>query len=274
MGFVVDDPMSPLHPPVVLAIAGHDPSGGAGIQADIEAAGANGALVATVVSCLTVQDTRNVHSLSPLEPQLVLAQAETLLRDLPVAAIKIGLIGTAELAQALVRLLDREASGIPVVLDPILRAGGGSALADTALRAALRDALIPRATLVTPNLPEARMLGGAQTAEECAQRLLRLGTPWVLVTGTHEDAPVVTNRLFGPAGRGGAWDWPRLPHSYHGSGCTLASAAAALLARGLPMEQAVERAQDYTWRALAAGYRPGQGQHLPERLLGLRGEPQ
>jgi len=262
--------MSPSQPPIVLAIAGHDPSGGAGIQADIEALGANGALAATAVSCLTIQDTRDVHRLSPLDPELVVAQAETVLRDLPVTVIKIGLLGSAPLAVALAGLLDRLAAGIPVVLDPILRAGGGSPLADADLRAALLEALIPRATLLTPNLPETRALGGAGTIEACARALQGRGVPWVLVTGTHEESALVTNRLFGPDARGGAWSWARLPHSYHGSGCTLASAAAALLARGLAMEQALARAQDYTWHALAAGYRPGRGQHLPERMLGLR----
>ncbi len=264
--------MHPGYPPIVLALAGHDPSGGAGIQADIEALGANGALATTAVTCLTIQDTRDVHGLSPLDPQLVIAQAEAVLHDLPVSVIKIGLIGSAPLARALARLLEHQARGIPVVLDPILRAGGGSPLADAALRGTLLEALIPRATLVTPNLPEARALAGAETPDDCAGALRELGVPWVLVTGTHDDSAAVTNRLYGPDARGGAWSWPRLPHSYHGSGCTLASAIAALLARGLAMEQAVAQAQDYTWHALAAGYHPGGGQYLPERLPGLRRE--
>jgi hydroxymethylpyrimidine/phosphomethylpyrimidine kinase len=260
--------MGRSHPPLVLAVAGHDPSGGAGIQADIEAIGANGAAAATAVTCLTVQDTRDVRRLAPVDPELTLAQVEAVLSDLAVSAIKIGLLGTDELARGLAAVLRRLAPGLPVVLDPVLRAGGGSELADAALQRALLEELVPLATLTTPNLPEARRLTGKTSPADCAAALRARGAAWVLVTGTHDaDTPRVVNRLFGPAGHASAADWERLPHDYHGSGCTLASAAAALLARGTGVEEAAAGAQAYTWRSLAAGYRPGRGQWLPSRLL-------
>ncbi|MGD2084158.1 MAG: hydroxymethylpyrimidine/phosphomethylpyrimidine kinase [Chromatiales bacterium] len=264
--------MSTTCPPLVLAVAGHDPSGGAGIQADIEAIGANGAAAATAVTCLTVQDTRDVRRLVPVDPELTLAQVEAVLSDRAVSVVKIGLLGSADLARGLADLLDRRAPGVTVVLDPVLRAGGGSELADAALRQALTDVLMPRVALATPNLPEACRLTGAAGPESCARALQARGAAWVLVTGTHDGGgPTVTNRLYGPDGEALASEWARLPQEYHGSGCTLASATAALLARGLGMENAVERAQAYTWHALAAGCRPGRGQWLPDRLHRTRG---
>jgi hydroxymethylpyrimidine/phosphomethylpyrimidine kinase len=259
--------MSTSHPPLVLVIAGHDPSGGAGLQADIEAIGANGAAAATAVTCLTVQDTRDVQRLTPVDPALTLAQVEGVLADRAVSAVKIGLLGSADTARGLAGLLRRRAPGVPVVLDPVLRAGGGAELADGGLQHALIEHLLPMVALVTPNLPEARRLTGASAPETCAHGLRDRGAQWVLITGAHDDTgAVVTNRLFGPGGRTVVSEWDRLPHEYHGSGCTLAAAAAAMIARRVPVEDAVARAQRYTWEALAAGYAGGRGQWLPDRL--------
>jgi hydroxymethylpyrimidine/phosphomethylpyrimidine kinase len=256
--------------PIVLSIAGHDPSGGAGIQADIEAIVANGARAASAITCLTVQDSRDVSRLVPVEPRLVLEQVRAVLGDLPIAAIKIGLLGSSRLAKDLAGLLAESAKGIPLVLDPVLRAGGGTALSDGAFVADLRESLVPLSTLVTPNLPEARALGRAEGPEDCALALVQAGAGWVLITGTHTPEARVTNRLFGPQGQQLTWTWNRLSHSYHGSGCTLASATAAGLARGLTMKDAVGLAQAYTWNTLAAGFQPGRGQHFPDRLYLLR----
>jgi len=261
--------MSSPSPPIVLSIGGHDPSGGAGIQADIEAILANGARSATSITCLTIQDSRNVLRLVPVEPRLVVEQVRTVLGDLPVAAIKIGLVGSSRLAKELASLLAESARRIPLVLDPILRAGGGAALSDETFVTDLRESLVPLATLVTPNLPEARALGGAERPEDCARALGEAGAAWALITGTHSRDVKVINRLFGPAGQRATWTWDRFPHSYHGSGCTLASAIAAGLARGLAMEEAVTLAQAYTWHSLAAGFRPGRGQHFPDRFFPL-----
>ncbi len=258
-------------PPIILSVAGHDPSGGAGIQADIEAIAACGGRAVTVVSALTVQDSRDVRRLEPVAPELLEEQARTLLADIPVQAIKIGLIGSADNARAIARVL-ADHPGPPVVLDPVLAAGGGSELASDELLAAIRETLLPRIDLLTPNTPEARRLGGGQTPGQCAERLLAAGCGAVLVTGTHEESEQVVNRLFRRQASPLDLAWPRLPHSYHGSGCTLAAAVAALLGRGQPLEQAVARAQEYTWNSLSRGYRPGGGQHLPDRLAGCRPE--
>ncbi len=253
------------HSPIVLSLAGHDPCGGAGIQADIEALAANGCRAATVVTCLTVQDTVNLQRVAPVAPELVVQQARAVLDDLPVTAIKTGLIVQVETAERIADLL-AEYSHIPVVIDPVLAAGGGTELADDRLLAAFRSTLLPHATLLTPNTSEARRLAGLEELDRCAERLLSLGCGNVLITGAHEEGVEVINRLYSCDGDPLAWSWPRLPGSYHGSGCTLASAVAARLAQGDPVAEAVATAQRYTWNTLAAAGHPGRGQALPNRF--------
>lgn len=258
-------------PPIVLSISGHDPSGGAGIQADIEATTALGCRAATVVSCLTVQDTVDVRRVVPLSPELVDEQLRTLLNDIEIRVIKIGLLADAAIADTVAAVL-RDHRGIPVILDPVLAAGGGRELAARGLIRSIRGNLLPQTSLITPNVPEARRLADRQSLEECAMDLLQCGCEAVLITGTHEQEPAVTNLLY----RGGretlASTWPRLAGSYHGSGCTLASSIAALLAGGLTLVEAVLEGQEYTWNALSSGAAPGKGQSLPDRFYRYRGE--
>jgi hydroxymethylpyrimidine/phosphomethylpyrimidine kinase len=249
-----------------MTFSGHDPSGGAGLQADIETLASLGCHAATVATSLTVQDTRDVTALEPLAPELVVAQARAVLADMPVAAFKIGLLGSAAIARTLRVLLD-ENQDIPLVVDPITAAGGGTPLAGDDLVAAICD-LMPRVTVVTPNSVEAQRLApGAGDRDACAARLLELGCRYVLVTGTHEATDAVTHSLYGRDGTVDTRTWPRLAHDYHGSGCTLAAAIAGLLARGLEPTDAVREAQAYTWKTLEHGHRPGRGQHLPDRLF-------
>ncbi|WP_434111198.1 bifunctional hydroxymethylpyrimidine kinase/phosphomethylpyrimidine kinase [Methylocaldum sp. GT1TLB] len=249
--------------PVVLCLSGHDPTGGAGIQADIETVSRFGCYPCSVVTALTVQDTHNVRKILPQRSGELLEQARTVLLDLPVDAVKIGLLGSVDIVYAVDELL-KIAGSIPVVLDPILAAGGGTNLANEALIEALIETLIPRATVLTPNSPEARKLTGMEDLDDCARALLALGCPNVLLTGTHEGDDEVINRLYRSSGKT-TYRWPRLPGSYHGSGCTLASAVAALLARGRDIESAASEAQDFTWQALNNGFRLGGGQLLPNR---------
>ncbi|MDH4174092.1 MAG: hydroxymethylpyrimidine/phosphomethylpyrimidine kinase [Betaproteobacteria bacterium] len=245
-------------PPNVLAIAAADPTGGAGLQADILTLASLGCHPLSVLTALTVQDTHGVTALHLVPAAQVAAQARCVLADAPARAIKIGVFGSAENAQAIAAILDAH-PGVPVVLDPVLASARGDALGDAAALQALRELLLPRATVATPNSVEARALGGAAA-------LLALGCRHVLVTGAHEPGDEVVNVLHGAAGIEREDRWPRLPGSYHGSGCTLASALAARLAHGDALAEAVRRAQDYTWCALERGYRPGGGQHVPDRL--------
>ncbi len=247
----------PCAPPNVLAFAASDPTGGAGIQADVLTLAGLGCHPLTVLTALTVQDTHGVQRLQAVDAELVAEQARCLLAELPVAAFKLGVLGSAANAAVVADMLSARAR-VPVVLDPVLASGRGDALADGALLEALRARLAPLATVITPNSLEARALGGVDA-------LLALGCRYVLVTGTHADTPEVVNTLHDARGVVREDRWPRLPASYHGSGCTLASAIAARLALGDAVPEAVRAAQDYTWRALERGYRPGSGQYLPRR---------
>ncbi|HYD56263.1 MAG TPA: hydroxymethylpyrimidine/phosphomethylpyrimidine kinase [Burkholderiales bacterium] len=251
-------------PPLVLTFAATDPTCGAGAHADVLAIGARGCHPLSVVTALTVQDTRGVHAMHALEPALVTAQARALLAELPVAAFKLGVLGSAANATAVASILAQHAD-VPVVMDPVLASGRGDPFADEALVEAMRRELLPLATVLTPNTLEARRVSGEADLEAGVRGLLALGCRYVLLTGTHDDTTEVVNSLYGPAGLVRAERWPRLPGSYHGSGCTLAAALAAALARGLPVEAASHDAQAYTWQALQRGFRPAGGQSLPVR---------
>ena len=251
--------------PIVLAIGGHDPSGGAGIQADIETIGALGCHAATALTALTVQDTRNVHALHPVDPSLLHDQIRCVLEDMVVDVVKIGLLGSAPAVHAVKAALS-DRPEVQLVLDPVLAAGGGAELSDNALREAIRDRLLPRTFLVTPNTIEASRLTGEAEPEVAAERLRELGCANVLISGGHEPGEEVINHWFGADGAREAWRWPRLAGTFHGSGCTLAASCAALLARGMPLKLALRLGQAFTQDALARAHAPGRGQALPRRV--------
>ena len=258
------------HKPNVLCFSGLDPSGGAGIQADIEALFSAGCHCLPVVTALTVQDTHNVLACHSVPPTLLIEQARAVLEDMPVAAIKIGLLGSSATAEVIHSIL-RDYPEVPVVLDPILRAGGGFDFSAQELRTAMRNLLIPLCTVVTPNTVELRLLTSAADSDEaCANALLDMGCTHVLLTGTHADSPNVINQLYTRHQPPLRQEWPRLSGEYHGSGCTLAASLAAHIAHGLEVVDAARRAQHYTWNALEAAQRPGHGQSLPDRAFWSR----
>ena len=247
----------PLPPPLVLSFAATDPTGGAGLQADVLTLAALGCHPLSVVTAVTVQDLHGVARVQALDAPLVTEQAARLLAELPVAAFKIGVVASAANAKAIGAVLAAHPR-VPVVLDPVLASGRGDPLADGAALEALRAHLLPRTTMVTPNTLEVYAFGGVAAC-------LASGCQYVLVTGTHADTPEVVNTLHGAAGVVREDRWPRLPASYHGSGCTLASAIAARLAHGDAVPEAARAAQDYTWHTLERGFQPASGQHLPVR---------
>ena len=252
-------------PPVVLVIAGNDPSGGAGLSADIQAVTAAGAHPAPVVAALTVQDSRDVQSVQAVEPEYVAAQARAVLEDMPVAAIKLGLLASAGTGAAIADLL-RRYPRIPLVIDPVLAASGGGQLAEAALLGVYRETLFPLATLITPNASESRRFAPEpQDIPGRAAAILSTGARYVLLKGADEITADVRNHLFGADGFHRESVWPRLPHDYHGSGCTLASAIAARLALGQAMPDAVQDAQRYTFETLQRGWQPSSHQYLPRR---------
>ena len=246
-------------PPIVLTFAASDPTGGAGLQADTLTLAALGCHPLSVLTALTVQDTSGVQHLETVAADLVTRQASRLLAETRVQAIKVGVLGSADNVRAVAAIAAAHAS-VPLVLDPVLASGRGDRLASDAARAALLEALVPRATVVTPNTMEAQQLGGVAA-------LLGRGCRYVLLTGTHAETSEVSNKLYDARGIVREDRWRRLPGSYHGSGCTLASAIAALLAQGREMGDAVRAAQDFTWKALAAAFRTGSGQAIPNRFF-------
>jgi hydroxymethylpyrimidine/phosphomethylpyrimidine kinase len=254
-------------PPAVLAFAASDPTGGAGLQADLLTIAALGAHPLCAVTALTVQDTHGVQRVQPVEAELVAEQARRVLADIPVAAFKLGVLGSAASARAIASVL-AEHPRVPVVLDPVLASARGDTLAGEETIAVLRQRLLPFTTVATPNSVEARRLApSATTLESCAQAMIAQGCQYVLITGTHEPTDEVVNTLYDARGEVRADRWKRLPESYHGSGCTLASAIAAALAQGAVVPEAVRKAQEFTWQSLVAGFRPGQGQHVPNRFF-------
>lgn len=265
----------PFLPRLVMSFAGSDPTGGAGLQADLLTLASLGCHPLTVVTAITVQHTSGVDALLPLGADWVDRQARALLEEMTVSAFKLGALGSPENAAAVAQLLG-EYPDVPVVVDPVLASARGDPLSSADLVDAMRDLIIPLATILTPNSLEARLLASrghdadGLPLEECARRLIELGCAHVLVTGTHETTADVINTLYGAGGAVRSDHWDRLPGSFHGSGCTLASAIAARLAHGAVIEQAVYEAQAFTWQALAAGFRPGAGQHLPDRFFRTR----
>ncbi len=194
-----------------------------------------------------------------------------------VAAFKIGLLGSVENIAAIAEVVS-DYPDVPLILDPVIASGRGDELATEDMVAAMKELLLPQTTIVTPNSIEARRLAQDEGSDEepgldeCARRILTLGCEYVLITGTHENTPMVVNTLYGGPGGGSlrSDSWTRLPGSFHGSGCTLASAIAANLANGLDLSDAVHDAQDYTWQTLQAAFHPGMGQYLPDRLFWAR----
>ena len=227
------------------------------------------------VTAITVQDTTGVDQILALDPDWVADQARMVLEDMPVAAFKIGVLGSVEVISTLAEVVS-DYPEVPLILDPVLASGRGDEMATDEMVEAMRDLLIPQTTLITPNSIEARRLATADDEgddpdlQECARRLIELGCEYVLITGTHENTAQVVNTLYGGDGAIRSDAWERLPGGFHGSGCTLASAVAATIANGLPIPEAVRDAQEYTWQTLRAAFRPGMGQHIPDRLFWAR----
>lgn len=269
-------PNDPAFPPIVLSFAASDPSGGAGIQADLLTLSSMGCHPLSVITALTVQDTLGVENMLAIDADWVADQARCLLEDMPVDAFKIGVLGSIENIAAIAEII-ADYPDVPLILDPVLATGRGDELATDEMMHAMRELLLPQTTLLTPNSIEARRLAECEDDDEtslarCAGRLIESGCEFVLVTGTHENTPQVVNTLFGKGGVVRTDSWPRLPGSFHGSGCTLAAAVAAMLANGLELREAVREAQEFTWNTLKKAYRPGMGQYLPDRLFWARDE--
>lgn len=251
--------------PAVLICAGLDPSGGAGLAADITAISAIGAHPLPVLTVLTAQDNDRVAAIEAVQPAWLMRQIEVLLDKFELAAIKIGIIGSRANAQVLLNVIQRARMrwpDLPVILDPVLASGHGDALAQDDPVSIILP-LLPLTSVILPNLPEAARITGKIEAQQQAAWLLQQGCGAVLLKGGHGSDGQVINRWFDAAGEQ-SWHWPRLPGAFHGSGCTLASALAAAMALARP--DPALWAQSYTQQALAQAYPIAAGQWMPARI--------
>ncbi|HQT54496.1 MAG: bifunctional hydroxymethylpyrimidine kinase/phosphomethylpyrimidine kinase [Phenylobacterium sp.] len=248
----------------VLIIAGSDSGGGAGIQADIKTVTALGGYAATAITAITAQNTLGVHGVHAIPPAMVEAQARAVLDDLGADAVKTGMLGDVEMVERVAAILDTVR--VPVVVDPVMVAKGGSNLLAPNAVDAVRALMIPRATVLTPNAPEAEALSGlpVHTTDDlrrAGERLLTLGAQAVLMKGGHVEGDTVIDVLMTPDGET-SFEGERLDTRHtHGTGCTLASAVAAGLAQGLSLTEAVARAWAYVHEAMrqAPGFGAGHG---------------
>lgn len=254
--------------PLVVCFSGLDPTGGAGIQADIETLQTLGCHTLPVISSLTVQTTLNVLETSSCDPGLIRRQFDALMESqLEIAAIKLGLIDNPDVMACISEII-RQHHTIPVIADPVLKAGGGFEFSGHTLVQQYRDLILPYCNVLTPNTLELFRLSPHSDSDLTAMRdLCSTGCEYILLTGTHRNSDQVINRLYSQntPTADQQWSWPRLPGEYHGSGCTLASALAAGLAKGMSYTAAAESAQQFTWQSLKNALKVGNGQYLPDR---------
>jgi hydroxymethylpyrimidine/phosphomethylpyrimidine kinase len=245
--------------PVVISIAGSDSGGGAGIQADLKAFARCGVHGTTAITAITAQNTIAVESVHAIPPDSIRDQVRAVASDIGIDAVKVGMLGTVETTEAVVEALEENglAGSVPIVVDPVMVAESGAVLLKPDAREALVETLLPRTTVVTPNVPEARILAGeAGEAErlDLGRAIVGLGPMAVIVTGGHTDEG--SDLLVTDAGEAIEIAGPRYPDgAAHGSGCTHSSVLAASLALGLPLADAARRARDVTGEAVAAGLR-------------------
>lgn len=251
--------------PLVLVLAGHDPTGGAGIQADIESITSNGCHAATVITTLTIQNTSVFTRDIPVSPEDFQQQIELLLQEMQFSACKIGLVSNSCILEIIENIL-MHLKNMPVIVDPVISAGSGEKiLADTACRT-LYEKIFPVATMVTPNSEEARILTGQDKLDVAADDMLKLGCKSVLITGTHEPTKNIINTLYIKNQNPIRFEWERLSGDFHGSGCTLSAAISAQLALGKNIIQAATIAQEYTWQTLGHAVLHGKKQFHPDRF--------
>ncbi len=263
-------------PPTVLVFAANDPSGGAGLMADLLALASLGCHSLPVITAMTVQDTAGVQSFQAVDSELVDEQARFILEDIKIDAIKVGMVGSIE-NLAVIAEIASDYPDIPLILEPVFSMGRGEELAPEDLASAMRELMLPHTYLVVCNSDDARKLGSEDPEEQedlpldaAAQRMLQYGGEYVLITGSHEKTAKVINTLFSRLGRVHSDSRERLPGSFHGAGATLASAIAGAMANGAEMLVAVQEAQEYTFQALSQAFRPGMGFLIPDRLFWAR----
>ena len=255
-----------------MTFSATDPTGGAGLQADVQTISSLNCHPVSIATGLTVQDTTGVIKLISVDSELVNDQARLILKDMKISVFKLGVLGSEENIAIIAKIV-ADYPNIPLIIDPILASGRGDSFLNKAARNLMMESLFPKSLLITPNSLEAKKLVGLEDEhinlpiEKCVNRLREIGCQNILITGTHENTPNVTNTLYSLTDKIIPYHWKRLPGNYHGSGCTLTSAISAYYALGLSLGEAVEEAQLFTWKTLRNAFKPGKGQLIPNRLF-------
>lgn len=261
-------------PPKVMTFSSTDPSGGAGLQADILTIASLGCHPISITTGFTVQDTVGVNKLVSVDSAIVNDQARFILEDMEVSVFKLGLLGSKENIVTIAKII-ADYPDIPLIIDPVLASGRGDKFLDFDSISLMVELLFPKALLVTPNTLEARRLVSYKkdlrklSIDECVKHFKDMKCQNILITGTHEKTENVVNTLYSSTNKIIPYHWDRLPGSYHGSGCTLTSAISAYYALGLSIGEAIEEAQYFTWQTLKSGFKPGKGQLIPNRFFAI-----
>ena len=256
-----------IHRSPILCIGGLDPSGGAGLQADIETIAACGGHALPIATCLTAQNTSTVDGISPVNPDFILNQADLLLKDFKISGCKIGVIPNTSIVTAIAEIISH-LQGVPIVFDPVISASSGTRFTEVETIEAMKKYLFPHTSVVTPNHFEiAELTQRDRDIETQCEMLCDYGSEYVLLTGGDCLTPMVTNSLYSSEGLIREYTWQRLSNHYHGSGCTLSSAISTYLALGADIETAAEKAQLFTLHALEHAESLGTGQWIPNRLI-------
>lgn len=250
--------------PQILLLAGLDPSGGAGLQADIQTCTAFGCHALPVMTVNTIQDTGNIYGFKPEAPEWIRRQLETLLKDMTPCMVKIGALGSSSVAIAICQALAN--TDIPIIYDPVLSAGGGGALSDREMLEQIMHSLLPTTFLCTPNIIELLEMTGVQNESAAIEHLTNIGCQNILVTGGHDTTSSYSNRLYSDGQLTLCWPWQRTPGEYRGTGCTLSTAIAALLATNHSLPDSCQKAGTYISTAVQHAYAIGAHQQIPRRF--------
>lgn len=255
--------------PIILVLAAHDPSAGAGIQADIETLAAHQCIAAPVITSLTAQNAHIFAHHTPQNNHDFATQIKLVMDDMPITAGKIGAIGSTPLVKTIHQIIS--STTFPIVLDPVIRSTTGYHFADQATLTLMRKLLLPLTTVITPNLNEALLLTNSDKPQTAADKLLKMGCKNILITDMIPSQTQVTNCLYQHNGQQQTYTYQRLLGNYHGSGCTLSAAISARLAQKKPINIAIEQAQEYTWNSLKHGLAlritSDQAQLIPNRFF-------
>ncbi|MFK8069157.1 MAG: bifunctional hydroxymethylpyrimidine kinase/phosphomethylpyrimidine kinase [Gammaproteobacteria bacterium] len=253
-------------PKVVLVFAGHDPTGGAGIQADIETIAALGGHCCPIITTQTIQNTESFIQAEAVNPEWIKRQTDHLLKDIKPDAIKIGLITDQKVVEFIAQII-KLFPHIPIVFDPVLQSGSGSDLSDDRLIKSFQSQLLPLVTILIPNQNEAKLLSGKNDLDEAAKDLIKRGCKQVLITGTDVAKDQIEHRHYDQKSLINSLSCEKVPGTFHGSGCTLSSAIAIKLAQGLDTKTAMTEAHDFTLKAIESGHQIGKGQkHLNRKI--------